>query len=289
MAIADFSKEGSPRLSPRLSLPVALQRINGACLQRFSHNAEILLDARSPEAVHAARVALRQLRTALDNFKDMLPQAEFRIFRQRLRDMASLLGEVRDLDVILERMVPNTMHDRLLAERENAWEVLEAELRSGAAQRLSDELTHWLRQGRWRRDPAVRLQRNQALTPFAARLLDRQVRKLGKHGKHFRKLDDDGRHRLRKDAKRLRYSAEAFAALFPAKGGTRRKFLTALREFQNRLGDLNDRRIEREHMSAEASPDAPLAPQSWLGEQGDMIDAAARSWKRLKHAKPFWK
>ncbi len=60
-------------------------------------------------------------------------------------------------------------------------------------------------------------------------------------GKHLEELDPPRRHRLRIQAKKLRYAAEFFAGAFSGKKASRRRedFVTA-RQLQDALGDLND-------------------------------------------------
>ena len=54
------------------------------------------------------------------------------------------------------------------------------------------------------------------------------------------KLDQPGRHRLRIQAKKLRYAAEFFATVFFGKGASklRKAFLSALEDMQDCLGEL---------------------------------------------------
>jgi triphosphatase len=61
-------------------------------------------------------------------------------------------------------------------------------------------------------------------------------------GKAVARLDAKSRHKLRIQAKKVRYAAEFFANLFPGKGPLKRrkKFLMALEQLQAGLGDLND-------------------------------------------------
>ncbi|WP_267975679.1 CHAD domain-containing protein [Rhizobium leguminosarum] len=48
---------------------------------------------------------------------------------------------------------------------------------------------------------------------FAARALDKVRKKLKKHGSALAETDDEHRHQVRKDAKKLRYAAEFFGSL----------------------------------------------------------------------------
>jgi CHAD domain-containing protein len=58
------------------------------------------VDEDSVEAVHDLRVAIRRLRANFDAFRDVFDPAGYEDRRVRLRDLARILGEVRDADVM---------------------------------------------------------------------------------------------------------------------------------------------------------------------------------------------
>jgi hypothetical protein len=72
----------------------------------------------------------------------------------------------------------------------------------------------------------------------AREVLAARHRKLRKLAKNFPVLSDDGRHRLRINAKKARYAAEFFRTLFPRKQAQR--YARALAEMQDCLGSMND-------------------------------------------------
>lgn len=74
--------------------------------------------------------------------------------------------------------------------------------------------------------------------PLARKALARLWKRIEAEARHFAEIDEAERHDLRKRAKRLRYSLEFVAALFPPKavGG----FLAALAEAQEAIGAYND-------------------------------------------------
>jgi len=63
------------------------------------------VDARAAEeAVHDMRVASRRLRASLEVFVDVFPRAGFRNMLRSVKDLADTLGEVRDIDVLVDRL-----------------------------------------------------------------------------------------------------------------------------------------------------------------------------------------
>ena len=58
----------------------------------------------------------------------------------------------------------------------------------------------------------------------------------------MQKADAQARHKIRINAKKLRYASEFFASIFPGKKAAKRRrvFSKSLKQLQSSLGDLND-------------------------------------------------
>ena len=69
-----------------------------------------------------------------------------------------------------------------------------------------------------------------------------------KRGRHLDALDPQRRHKLRIQAKKLRYASEFFAGAFPRKKSVRRRqdFVAGLEKLQDALGELNDIAVHEE-------------------------------------------
>jgi hypothetical protein len=105
----------------------------------------------------------------------------------------------------------------------------------------------------------------------------------------FDQLDDDGRHRLRKHIKRLRYAAEFAASVFDE--ASVRRYLKGLRALQERLGTLNDVAVGIALYSAEAPHDTrALFALGWLASQREAALTACRPDLNRFIAQPrFWR
>jgi CHAD domain-containing protein len=57
-----------------------------------------------PEGIHDMRVGSRRLRAAIELFRDVFPRRRLRPHLREIKDLADALGEVRDLDVMVERL-----------------------------------------------------------------------------------------------------------------------------------------------------------------------------------------
>jgi CHAD domain-containing protein len=57
------------------------------------------------EQLHAMRVASRRLRAAMDAFESAFPAKSFRPYLRRVKQVTDVLGEARDYDVAVERLL----------------------------------------------------------------------------------------------------------------------------------------------------------------------------------------
>ena len=217
------------------------EAIAHACIRHFHLNQAILLRTDSSEALHQARVALRRLRSALSIFKAMLGDDQFAHLKSELRWITRQLDAARNLDVLLERLSDETVKVPLLLARKRAYATATFALASPRSRTLMLDLLEWTTIGEWRTRRAAKIV-DQRLDRFAAGALHKHRRRVTQHGRHWGRLDDKARHRLRIEAKKLRYAADFFGPLFPGSKALRRQkaFGHALRALQTSLGDLND-------------------------------------------------
>lgn len=64
----------------------------------------IALKGKDIEGVHDMRVASRRLRAAIELFRDVFPRGRLRPLLSDVKRLADTLGEVRDLDVMIDRL-----------------------------------------------------------------------------------------------------------------------------------------------------------------------------------------
>jgi CHAD domain-containing protein len=270
----------------------AFQEIARACLGQFRLNVPLVLDHRDAAALHQSRVAVRRLRSALSMHKPLFRDGRAVALKDELRWLAGEMGKARDLDVLIGRAGDGALADRLLKVRGDAYANAVAALESARARALMIDTVEWIETGDWLSDPKRRDRRELPAGLFAARGLDRLRRRVKKDGRHLAKLGDEARHELRKDAKKLRYAAEFFAALNDRKRERRRhkRFVSTLAALQDKLGALNDLATAPELLRRLDLADDPRAI-ALLGADRteDLIDAAAQAHDALVDAKPFWR
>ncbi len=261
-----------------------------------------LAESASVEKVHETRVAVRRLRSVLGVLRHPMAGAVAETLRPMLRDLAGRLGEARDWDVFLdgigaglaERIGEDRDAKRLLAaarrQRVTAHAALSAALAGPAQQALERQLALLTALRPWEvagPDPALLAVH---ATQFAAAVLDKRLRRVRRAGRGFRHLAPEALHALRKEGKRLRYAAEAFAPLFS--GVPTRRFLKRLRAVQGTLGDMQDAAAARDLLARLGSAGRGYAGGLAVGlteGRGEALRAEARTaWRRFGKAEAFW-
>ncbi|WP_332303299.1 CYTH and CHAD domain-containing protein [Rhizobium sp. GR12] len=220
----------------------AFQAIAHSCFRQFRLNETILRSRKNEESLHQARVAIRRLRSAITLFKPMLQDNEAKRLSAEFRWLAGVLGEARNLDVLLPKSRAGELRDSLTEKRAAAYENVIEALDSSRARALMLDFNEWLHCGDYLTHAATRDVRERPAAEFAGEALDKARKKLKKHGQDLSGVDDEHRHEARKDAKKLRYAAEFFRSLFADKRSERRykRFVGAMEALQDDLGALND-------------------------------------------------
>jgi inorganic triphosphatase YgiF len=273
-------------LAPAMTEGDAFHAIPLACLRQFRLNEIALLAGRDRQALHQARVALRRLRSAMTLFRGAVRGKDYQVLRDELRWFAGEFGEARNLDVLTSDGAPPpfdrhaALRAALAPQHSRAYDRVAAALASERARMLMLRLAFWLELGGWRFKPRAEA----PVRLLAATRLDRQWRRIRRHGAALGRLDPDAEHRLRIEIKKLRYAAEFLAGLFPTKvqTGRRDRFMTALRDLQERLGAANDARLANA-IAARLAPDGPPLPLPTLD-----LKAAEKALRRATAAASFW-
>lgn len=289
-------------LSPELSVADALSRIGLACLAQMQANeAGVLEEDADSEYLHQFRVGLRRLRALVGLFRFVAPKSAYEDTAKALRALGKSLAKARDWDVYVGQMLPAAElpapHAETLAtgaerrrakHRAKAREALRApaygKLMLKLAQRFNDPVLGMTEAG-----GGKRIALDAPVGELAAAALDRYDRKLRKAGARLAEADDDARHALRLRAKRLRYIAEFFAALYPAEGV--QPYVDALHDVQKALGAFNDvvrfRRLSKK--AAGDDGDARDAAKAWAAQRREReLERSDKRWQAFVETPRFW-
>lgn len=235
-----------------------------------------------PEALHDMRVATRRLRSALRLFRAWLPP-EAPPLREQLRWLAGALGEVRDLDVQIERI-------EAFAEAEPDLEPLAALLRirrDGARERMLaalDDPRYEALLGALEYLAASATEGDAPALTEAPALLARQWRRFNRLA---RQLDADSPdkdyHATRVVGKRLRYAVEFVAPLYGKRAGRMRAATTGV---QDRLGAHQDAAVAIEQLRALAGDAGGQLPAATLFAMGALAERYAAGMAAEREAFP---
>ncbi|HEY1370063.1 MAG TPA: CYTH and CHAD domain-containing protein [Gaiellaceae bacterium] len=238
---ADGSR--SKRLGDRLAAAMREQLAD-----LLAHDPGVRL-GRDAEAVHQMRVATRRLRAHLRAAEPELDRGWAEPLRAELKWLAGLLGAVRDLDVLLDRL--RRQQAQLEREESAALDPTVFLLHSDHT-RARTELVGALRSDRYLQllDELERAPEAQAVTG-----LDLKVKKIAAgEFERVRKTvaglgenpTDEQLHRTRVRAKRARYAAElAMGSTSGARG-----FVNRAKELQDVLGEHQDAVVAEERLRA---------------------------------------
>lgn len=250
-------KAATLALAANLSAEQGLQQIVESCLAQIRGNQAGVEIGSDPESVHQMRVGLRRLRSALGLFAAIAPCPA--ALQAELEWLTSALGAARDWEVLAGGTLASAAcavpDQAALAQLQQAAQAQARRNRQGAAQavasvryaRLLQGLGGWASGAGWRSMPASAGQNalQASLAGFAARMLAQHHAKLHRRGKRLWGKNAPAasavarmRHRARIAAKKVRYAAEFFQSLYPAR--RLRPYIDALTGLQDALGALND-------------------------------------------------
>jgi triphosphatase len=278
-------------LDPRMTAAEAFAVVAAECADHWRTNEARLRASRAVPHLHQTRVGIRRFRSAFSLFHPLVasvPGAFHDV--HRLRSLALPFGAARDLDVLLtgphaERL-DAAQHERLTEDRESAYDTVLAVLHSPEWQVAVSDLDALLAGvATWPDGGPV--------VDLARRALEKRSRRVTGTLEHLRGMRPARRHRVRIEAKKLRYGCEFFASLFPAEepvvvtddGEVLRGPLAhaALAEdVQSALGALND------HATADALLHRVGATAAAVDDAA-LLDEGIAAVDRLSATAPFWR
>lgn len=295
----------------------AFQLIAAACLRQIVANKPAIL-AGDPEGIHQMRIGLRRLRAAISLFSDMVADAKAAPIKTDLKWLSNELGSAREFDVFLSKVVAPLQkhHARLagmrslsrdLAERRDAaiLRVTEA-VASKRFRDLTLNVAGWLETGGWRepRDKPLRERGETSIETAARAQLSRRWKKIRKRGRRLAELDHRARHKLRIQAKKLRYATEFYKSVFTGKKKEKRcdAFLEALKDMQDCFGELNDIVVHERLTAGIAKTPADRSPRparrafaaGLLSGHEEarfkpVLAAAEHAFRAFEKLKPYWR
>ncbi len=269
----------------------ASQAMLSECLVHFEANVDGALEREDPEYLHQLRVALRRMRSALR----VLPPVGAGGFIDDIERLAATLGAARDWDIFLDRSLPAlaagyadpalTRKLRVAARlrRRKTRDAARAALRSPRRVRMALTIARWLHV-----PGALIVQFGDAVPAdlevpvIAAREIRRRQRHLLRDAAPLHSQTPQQQHRVRIEARRLRYTLEFFGSLYRKDREVR--YARVLGNIQDRLGDSHDDAIALTLLANLNAPPALLSfARGWVAARAQANAAGLdKEWDELK-------
>jgi inorganic triphosphatase YgiF len=308
------------RLDPAMTAGAALRAIASACIAQMQANEHGLHAGRDPEYLHQLRVGLRRLRSCLSLVALATSKEAVAPLADELRWLGGALGPARDWDVFMTETFPPLARRFGAAAGLASFRACAARVRRAHDAAARDAVGSprytalLLALGEaFARDDLPGFPRpaapagagGQAPSPqpigvdarveaFAAFVLGKRDRRVRKRGGDVPTATPEVRHQVRIAAKKLRYAAEFFASLYPAKRVAR--YVDALEDLQDILGALNDAAVVDRLLSEVAGSGRPVAAgvdglvRGWVAAVAQHeLARFKRAWRAFEDAKPYWK
>jgi triphosphatase len=291
----------SPTLARTDTLADVLKTLIWSCLQHFQNNLRGAMGSDDAEYLHQMRVALRRLRVVLRMAEKVRADKQLAELSKDISALCVALGHNREWDVFIaqtlqpmcSRMGGHAGLLALLAASERQRAACYAALRGAAQarelQRLLLRFAIWMNGTYWQQAETV-----QPAQDFATRRLHKLAERFAESGQHLNTVDAARLHALRIVAKKLRYSAEFFAAWYDKQKA--RSFLAALSEVQEVLGQINDVAVAHrllDGLAADAAlaahQEAVVLAKGWIAHDlSHQLSVLRKTIQRFNKQAAFW-
>lgn len=238
---------------PKAEAPLPADPVHRAVAQQVAELIEWDRAVRADvwDSVHQMRVTTRKLRSLLKESEESFGLTDDSWVLDELRALAAILGVARDAEVLAERyenaldglpaeLVRGPVRERLVEGAKKRYEVGHrrslAAMRTSRYFRLLDALEELVTA-----EPTTA--EGKHASPVTIDSAYKRVRKAAKAADEATEDRDEALHRIRKGAKRLRYTASALGA---------DKVSGAAKEIQTLLGEHQDSYVSRAHLSQQA-------------------------------------
>lgn len=257
MTEAEKEKRSSKQLNEPtkdLTLAELAHQVIAEQFQRMSKQTKRVLEDNNPEYLHQMRVSTRRLRTAMQIFDRaiVLPK---KATDKRIRDLARILGAVRDLDVqiasLREDYLPrfgsaqqkqiNQAIKVLKKKRVTVFRKMKAALDDRSYKSLQTAFTTWIEQPQFQpiADQPLLVVLPDVLSPLVSEVLLHSGWTIGQDGIS---TASETLHDLRKTCKHARYQTEFFKPFY---GEPFHNWIEEIKQIQDQLGSFQDTQVLR--------------------------------------------
>ncbi len=272
--------------------------LQAALVQLTANMPGFLEQAHDTEYLHQLRIAVRRLLSGAllaKSLRQPVPQ-----WYQPLRELMAGLNAARDWDVLLQQTLPAMMPLFAVSSENHAIDNAVLDLMHDAALRARRQAQALLREAEVTRlildigcgllTAPIDMQQRDA-KDWAKAVLDQRWQKLCKRCRNFSAMNPQQRHRARIAAKKMRYTADAFASIY---GKQVESFMIALSALQDELGDTNDLISGQQLLRRLPVRSAKLGFAlgricgAMEGKTWESAGLSGSAWKSLMQSKLFW-
>lgn len=235
------------RVLPDDTLEAAGHKVLRRLFMEMARHQPGLSQGDHPASVHDMRVAVRRMRAAFELFEQAFPRKSVKVYGRFLKDLGSLLGSVRDAEVILgnaqayletlpegQRAGFQPLPDFFRARRDAGLQPLLGFLAESRTLAFVTEFPVFLSETKSKSPQAGKPSRVSDVAPL---LILERLSEVRSFDGHIERLSTGQLHALRGDIKRLRYALEFFQEPL---GPQSALLIADLKNVQTHLGQLND-------------------------------------------------
>lgn len=268
----------------------------------FRLNFKEFIQNKDPEMLHQLRVSLRRLRCAMGFLKKIFPSHELDELMQIAKNIGSVLGPVRELDVLREFITSKVLSEpNNLDTFESLLNYLDL-LREEEFLKTLPKLNNVIEGTFCNNIKYLSLNdyqnifldnKNPSILEFSKNILEKLHKKSLSTKRDLNVLTDKEKHELRILLKKLRYATEFFRNFFGHKKA--KKFITIICKLQDLLGSKNDSLATKRLLSKiESFSGVNISESSRIVQDySDRVCLNLESellstWKCFKKAQLYW-
>ncbi|HLY27317.1 MAG TPA: CHAD domain-containing protein [Aggregatilineales bacterium] len=299
MVRPEIPYKDKPGIIPDEPMDSAGRKIFIYYLSRMLKYETAVRESDDPEGVHSMRVSIRRLRSALSTFEDYYRLRIIKDYRKEFRGVATALGEARDLDVAIHagefyaatldmehRAAFQGLLDAWSAQLAASRVTLRTTLNGTAYADLVDRFAVFASTPeRYGKSPDTDEPEPYLVRHVVPMLVVERNAAVRAYERVFEGEDLDTLHRLRIEAKKLRYALESFAEVL---GSQSNQVVNMVKKLQDDLGAIQDTRTASSRIveyAATATPASASAALEYLrvrkSERRHLLRAARATWRRF--------
>nr|WP_302685366.1 CHAD domain-containing protein [Acinetobacter lactucae] len=274
-------------LNKDITAEQALKKIVENCLEQFLPNMAVIADGvAEAEHIHQARVSLRRLRSAFKHFSGWSGELN-PLWEEQIAELFRKLGDTRDEDAIRTEVLPVIQQhgspELLLPVSAQPSKELATIFTSADTIKLLLGLLAFAYS-----EEEDSNKKTSGLKKHIKKSLDKLHHKVINNAEHFSELEVTEQHKIRKQAKQLRYCVEFISNLYPNKKV--QQYLKQLQPVQNTLGQYNDLFIAEGIFNKAVENDSSFwFALGWVkAKQPQLQKRSAKALQTFSEVETFW-